>query len=894
MSVLSDFVERIGFELDEFQKKAIAAIERGNSVLVAAPTGSGKTIVAQFAIVKALAAGKRVFYTTPLKALSNQKYLEFCDRFGSERVGLLTGDNVIRSGAQVVVMTTEVLRNMIYSGSRELEGLAYVVLDEVHYLQNPYRGAVWEEVIIHLDPTVDLVCLSATVSNAEEFAEWIGTVRGSTETVIEEKRPVELNHLYVVGRQRSGGIIMLPTEVDGRINPEGSKFDGPGVRVYGKHSRSQLRSRIPRRTDVVEEFQELALLPAIYFIFSRSGCDEAVRQCLYDGVRLTTPLERLEIREIAESKVQALSDEDLSALGYSEWLEALEAGIGSHHAGLVPPFKEAVEACFERSLVKIVFATETLSLGINMPAKSVVIEKLTKFNGDRHEMLSPGEYTQLAGRAGRRGIDDIGYCAVLWSPIVSFSQVSSLASNRSFPLSSSFRPTYNMAANLVKGFSPETAHHLLNLSFAQFRSDADVVHLEAELSRLKARRDLLLERATCELGNIGHYVELDQSVRAGFYPKGPATKKAGTSREILAVLERLVPGDILALESEDPAQMTRAAVAWTSRRKNGRIAVGIVDTMGLRHNFSGSDFTYAPRSVGRIPISVPFDPHSSNFTEYLSASLKEADFPDLAMSEPLIASSPSRSAVREVTVKRREREVLEGVLSECADFQSHLLAQRQLAKLDEQMATVKTMVKSSTESLARQFDRVLAILAGRGFIEGWALTETGQQLAHLYHECDLLVVMALNEGIFSDTSVPELAALFSIFTFEARGPVRYLPAFPTSLVSARYRGIAQIWDDLIAEEAAMSIPLTREVDPGFVEVAYRWAQGTSLSKVLPMGQMSAGDFVRNAKQLVDLARQIELLSPDPDLAAKSAEVIDVVMRGVVQASSIVGIDMDLQ
>ena len=253
---------------------------------------------------------------------------------------------------------------------------------------------------------------------------------------------------------------------------------------------------------MVDQFREWGLLPAIYFIFSRNGCDEAVRQCLYEGVRLTTPTERSMIREIAESKVQSLSDEDLRALGYTEWLEALESGIASHHAGMVPPFKEIVEACFERSLAKIVFATETLSLGINMPAKSVVIEKLTKFNGDRHEPLSPGEYTQLAGRAGRRGIDDVGYCAVLWAPMISFSQVASLATNRSYPLTSSFRPTYNMAANLVEGFSPESAHHLLNLSFAQYRSDAEIVHLEAELSKLHNQQSLLQQKASCELGSI--------------------------------------------------------------------------------------------------------------------------------------------------------------------------------------------------------------------------------------------------------------------------------------------------------------------------------------------------------------------------------------------------------
>jgi ATP-dependent RNA helicase HelY len=893
MSVQQDFVRRIGFELDEFQNKAIAALDQGKSVLVAAPTGSGKTVVARYAIERALSLGRRTFYTTPLKALSNQKYLEFCDLYGPEQVGLLTGDNVIRPDAKVVVMTTEVLRNMIYASSADLSELSYVVLDEVHYLQNPYRGAVWEEVIIHLPLEVDLVCLSATVSNAEEFAEWIGTVRGSTEAIIEEKRPVELNHFYLIGERRSDSLLMIPTEVNGRVNPEGSRFDGPGVGDFSRRPKRKGRFSTPRRVDVVEQFREWGFLPAIYFIFSRNGCDEAVRQCLYEGVRLTTPTERSLIREIAESKVQALSDEDLHALGYSEWLEALESGIASHHAGMVPPFKEIVEACFERSLAKIVFATETLSLGINMPAKSVIIEKLTKFNGDRHEPLSPGEYTQLAGRAGRRGIDEVGYCAVLWSPMVPFSQVASLATNRSYPLTSSFRPTYNMAANLVEGFSPETAHHLLNLSFAQYRSDAEIVHLEAELSRLHSQQMILEDRATCELGSISHYLELGQAIRLGATRKLPVSKRSGTPRDVLAALEELSPGDILALDSEDPEQMTRAAVAWTSRRKNGRIAVGLVDTMGMRHNFLGSDFGFPPEFVGRIPIRAPFDPHSQEFTEQLARSLKEFNSPDLAMSEPLMATVPSRASVREVTLKRRERELLEQSLSHCPDFRDHVMAQRQLMRLEDQIFRVKTRIKSSSESLARQFDRVLAILSGRGMLDGWRLTHSGQELARLYHESDLLVILALENGIFEGVSVPEFAALLSMFTYESRGPARYAPVFPNQKVAKLYSKVVQLWGDLVAEESAMSIPLTRETDPGFMAMAFRWAQGGELSQVMALNVMSAGDFVRNVKQLIDLARQFVSLDVSPAIAAAASGLVDATLRGVVLASSVVGIDLEV-
>ena len=485
------------FELDGFQVRALDALDAGYSVLVAAPTGSGKTVVAEYAVAKALDEGGKAFYTTPLKALSNQKFNDLGRAHGVDQVGLLTGDNSINGDAPIVVMTTEVLRNMIYAASPTLAGLRYVVLDEVHYLQDQYRGPVWEEVIIHTPPEVDLVCLSATVSNAEEFADWIQTVRGATVAIIEERRPVELNHFYMVSDRESDDLKLLPTFVDGKPNPEAVKLDAKvthAVSYRGPQRRSSSALQTPRRAEVIERLEREGMLPAITFIFSRAACDEAVRQCLMTGMRLTIAEERDAIRAIAESRTSSLTDDDLEVLGYREWLAGLEAGFAAHHAGMVPPFKETVEACFESGLVKAVFATETLALGINMPARTVVIEKLSKWTGEKHEFLTPGEYTQLTGRAGRRGIDEVGYAVVLWSPFVPFDQVAGLASTRTYALTSSFRPTYNMAVNLVRRYTPESAHHLLNLSFAQYRVDRDVVRLERQVERSRA----LMETARSE------------------------------------------------------------------------------------------------------------------------------------------------------------------------------------------------------------------------------------------------------------------------------------------------------------------------------------------------------------------------------------------------------------
>ncbi|HYA45712.1 MAG TPA: DEAD/DEAH box helicase, partial [Acidimicrobiales bacterium] len=486
-AIRAGFTAGLAFKLDRFQEAALDALDNGRSVVVAAPTGSGKTVVAEYAVALALADGGKAFYTTPLKALSNQKYGDFCRRYGAESVGLLTGDNSLNGEAPVVVMTTEVLRNMIYAGSGTLAGLRYVVLDEVHYLQDPYRGPVWEEVIIHLSHEVDLVCLSATVSNAEELASWVATVRGSTAAVIEDRRPVPLEDLLLVGERAAGRLVLLPVLRGESPNPRAGALTSHG---HGgqKHRRMTF---VPKRPQVIALLRDEGMLPAIYFIFSRAACDDAMRQCVRACPPLTTRRELPRIREIADAAAHGLSEEDLAALGYNRWLAGLEAGFAAHHAGMVPPFREAVERCFEAGLVKVVFATETLALGVNMPARSVVIERLAKWNGEAVQPLTPGEYTQLTGRAGRRGLDRVGYAVVSWSRGSGAEQLAALAGARNYTLSSSFRPTYNMAANLVCRYSREVARHLLNLSFAQYRADAAVVRLESELDGARRQLDTM-------------------------------------------------------------------------------------------------------------------------------------------------------------------------------------------------------------------------------------------------------------------------------------------------------------------------------------------------------------------------------------------------------------------
>jgi len=365
------FIEQFDFGFDEFQIAACQAVEDGKGLLVAAPTGAGKTVVGEFAAFSALAHGKKCFYTTPIKALSNQKFAEFQERFGEDRVGLLTGDTNINSEADILVMTTEVLRNMLYANSSTLRNLGSVVMDEVHYLADKFRGAVWEEVLIHLMESVQVISLSATVSNAEEFGEWLGEVRGATEVIVSEIRPIPLYQHVLIG-DRMIDLFSEPT----RVNPEILAAEREAMRrtKVPRHRRERFSENESRlsRADIVEKLQRENLLPAITFIFSRAGCDAAVKQCLNEGVKLTTTEERIEIVATAQRYTQNLAEEDLEILGYRDWMTALERGIAAHHAGLLPSFKGAVEDLFKRGLVKAVFATETLALGINMPARTVV------------------------------------------------------------------------------------------------------------------------------------------------------------------------------------------------------------------------------------------------------------------------------------------------------------------------------------------------------------------------------------------------------------------------------------------------------------------------------------------------------------------------------------------
>ena len=632
-SQLAAFRAGYDFGLDDFQVRACQALEAGQGVLVAAPTGSGKTVVGEFAVHLALAEGGKCFYTTPIKALSNQKYADLVARHGADRVGLLTGDNTINGEADVVVMTTEVLRNMLYAKSHTLAGLGYVVMDEVHYLSDRFRGAVWEEVIIHLPESVRLVSLSATVSNAEEFGEWLVTVRGDTTIVVEEHRPVPLWQHVMVGSRL---LDLFVEDDDAKVNPElmriardEDRFARVGDRRGGRPGRGPRSQSTPSRTDVVERLDRAGLLPSIMFIFSRVGCDAAVAQCLRSGLRLNSAAERAQVRTLVERRCADLPEEDLGVLGYHEWLDGLMRGIAAHHAGMLPTFKEVVEDLFQQGLVKMVFATETLALGINMPARSVVLEKLSKWNGETHADVTPGEYTQLTGRAGRRGIDVEGHAVVLWQHGLDPAAVAGLASTRTYPLRSSFRPSYNMAVNLVGSVGRHTAREILESSFAQFQADRAVVGLSRQVRKGEEALAGYRSAMTCHLGDFDQYARLRRALKdreADLSRQGAAQRKAAA----VASLETLKVGDVIRVPSGRRSGLAVVLDPGVGGGTEGPRPVVLTSERQVTR-LSLVDFPSPVEPIDRLRVPKAFNPRSPQSRRDLAATLRSRERRDAAL-----------------------------------------------------------------------------------------------------------------------------------------------------------------------------------------------------------------------------------------------------------------------
>ena len=893
MAALDDFRGGYAFPLDDFQVEAARALEDGYAVLVCAPTGAGKTVVGEFAVHLALAAGQKCFYTTPIKALSNQKYNDLIVRYGPKQVGLLTGDNSVNADAPIVVMTTEVLRNMLYVGSTSLADLGYVVMDEVHYLGDRFRGGVWEEVIIHLPASVRLVSLSATVSNAEEFGEWLVSVRGETKVIVHEQRPVPLWQHMLVGKRMFDLFGLDGTAVD----PELLRHVGDRLRMIdpGGYSRGG-RGRPPRgwrppwRSDVIARLDADGLLPAITFVFSRVGCDAAVSQCLQSGMWLTDEDERDEIDAIVDERTKDLAAEDLDVLGYWDWRDGLRRGFAAHHAGLVPPFKETVEELFVRGLVKAVFATETLALGINMPARTVVLERLTKFNGETHADLTPGEYTQLTGRAGRRGIDVEGHAVVLWGPDVDPARVAGLASTRTYPLRSSFRPSYNMAVNLVGQMGRVAARDLLESSFAQFQADRGVAGLAKQIRRNEQTLAEYDRQLQCDLGDVHEYAALRRALserEAELSRQGARTRKAAVAQS----LEALRPGDVIRVPSGRRAGLAVVVDPGLSPRDDPHPLV--VTEARWAGRVSIVDFPVSADVLGHVRLPKHVDHRSPQVRRDLVSSLRALDLPRDIATDIRRRRRAGNGSNEDDEVLRLRSALRAHPCHGCADREQHMRWAERRNRLQRDTDDLRRRIEGRTGSLGRRFDRICRLLDKRGFLAADETTPAGRQLARIWSESDLVIAECRRAGVWDELAPAELAAVVSTLLYEPRRDDHPVDRMPNDGVRDALATTVRIWARLADDEDELGLPPSREPEMGLVWALYRWARGERLDTALAAAassgsELSAGDFVRWCKQVLDLLEQLgDVRGPDGDpepVAATARQAAAAVRRGVVAQS----------
>lgn len=833
-AILDTFLSGLPFVPDTYQVEALRSVERGHSVVVTAPTGSGKTLVADGSIAICIAGGERAFYTTPIKALSNQKFNDLSADHGRENVGLLTGDNVINGDAPIIVMTTEVLRNMIYEGSSALDDLGLVVLDEVHYLSDRHRGSVWEEIIIHLPKRISLVCLSATIANPEEFTDWVRERRGQCDLVVETERPVPLTSMYMWrDRNREHQVASMP--IFGKNGRPNGAIRKMLLSSRGRHRRFST----PRRVAVVRELHRNGLLPCIYFVFSRKGCDQTAQEIADADFDFTTAAERTEIRAVAERHVAHLSTEDLTVLGYERWINILERGASSHHAGLIPAFKEAVEELFLRGLVKVVAATETLALGINMPARTVILDSLSKFDGEGHELLKPSDYTQLTGRAGRRGIDTEGTAIVLFSHYVPFDRVTTIAAKGSNPLLSSFSPTYNMAVNLIARYDKRTAHELLDASFANFSTEQRTKQLQNNLDDRRGDLRTFRKAAECDRGDIWEVHD----------PGSNAFKRKPNT-------QLLQPGTVIEVADEPLVLLGRS---WGG----GQPKLSLTGVSGKRHMIRTRDLPANARVLGEIRLPTPQRSQDPVYRREVGAIL-EAFVPK---TEPS-GLFPSDDA--------------EGIYG-CPDIDTHLKWAQRVKRAERDVRRLERRIsRSNTNDIGVEFDNLMKVLNTTGYTSNWSLSSRGESLRRLYNELDLLLAETLRTGVFSGSSPEQFAALTSMFTYQARG--REASEMPrASFAVEPIAGVTVLAEQLAERERHAGLVETRYPDVGLVDSIHAWASGLDLAAIFDDDDLRAGDFVRSARQLLDLLRQVrDGFSAYRDVAAEAIRLVD---RGIVEAGA---------
>lgn len=855
LEILNEFKMSLSFELDRFQLEAIDYFLQGNSVVVAAPTGSGKTIVGEFAVFHVNKNKQRTFYTTPLKALSNQKYLEFVERFGVEQVGLLTGDNAINQDASIVVMTTEVLRNMIYQTPEKIEELGVAILDEVHFLADKERGVVWEEILILLNKSVKIVALSATVSNVEDFADWLHEIRGDCKFVIEEKRPVPLSQLIAT----SNSLIPLFSNEEGQINKK-------VLNLYKRSfTKSHVKSEIPTRVETVENIKEYDLLPSIYFIFSRKGCDLAVDQIRKSNVQLTNEEERYEIKKYLQNRFDDIEASDWSALRVDEWIDCAIRGFSSHHAGLIPQMKEAAEYLFQKGLLKLVFATETLSVGINMPAKSVVLERMDKWNGTTHEMLSPAEFTQLTGRAGRRGIDVDGEAIIAFHPHSEPKFIANLVSSRTFELTSNFAPKYNMVLNLLEHRDLNDTKVLLNKSFAQYYQKKDSKNVTAQINYEKDKLHRKEREFSCHIGDIKEYYSL--ILRINSFHKFENKK----SKNVKSLKNKLIlePGNIVGIKNLRKSKFALITKSLKTK-KNSEYWVVLDNGEGRKIDNKSFDSNVGVIGFLDLPSEIDFskkatrDDYSKKIRSLVGNSKnRDSDYSDL---------SSLKNQLKNHDCHR------------CPEIQEHMRFGENIERNKKYIKSLESHLENDFINLSKKCDQVIDFLSQLDYVSNrdnrLILTSWGKLLKQIHSEFDLIIIESIKRNFLNNLDPVQLCCLLSGFVYNPRRDELDIPINVDDIIKNNANQILKLSDEINSMEEKLKISNLKNPHFGMANIIKQWCNGVNLKRILLKTDIAPGDFVRNVKQIIDLLRQIKRLNI-PSITKIAEDAILLLDKGVV-------------
>ncbi|GAB4355721.1 MAG: DEAD/DEAH box helicase [Cyanophyceae cyanobacterium] len=865
------------FDLDEFQLRAIAALNAGKSTVVCAPTGSGKTLVGEYAIYRALSRGKRVFYTTPLKALSNQKFRDFRDQFGNDRAGLLTGDISINRDAPIVVMTTEIFRNMLYGTpigqvGTSLRDVEVVVLDECHYMNDSQRGTVWEESIVYCPNQVQIVALSATVANSDQLTDWLNYVHGPTELIDSDYRPVPLRFSF--GNYK--GLFPLLDETGTRLHPQ-FKGDRKRRRKAPGEIRRDLRAETPDIAFVLSQLKQKDMLPAIYFIFSRRGCDRAVSS--------VGPLSLVSAAEAAELKrrIDHFIAENPSAIRDGQ-LDPLYRGIAAHHAGILPAWKAFVEELFQSGLIKVVFATETLAAGINMPARTTVISSLSKRTDRGHRLLNASEFLQMSGRAGRRGMDIQGYVVALQTPFEGAKEAAHLATSQADPLVSQFTPTYGMVLNLLQTHSLEEARSLIERSFGQYLSTLHLIPQQRELDAL--RDEVVRLRAQLDevdAGELASYEKLRQRLRAEQRLLKTLRDQAEVVRgqHLAPALQFAVAGTILQIQGKAPEPLTATLV--TKVKGSGQFpwlvclaadnrwyAIATEEVVSLHGEY--------PRLRAVDDLSPPED-----LFPFKPGQSRRGDEETLAIVRQMPAV-PDPEEAPEVLDQLDRVEEVEALL------ENHPVHQWQnrknLFKRVQRLDTLREELRDREAALAQLSDRywqefvqLMDILTDFDCLVDYKPTPLGEAIATLRGENELWLGLALTSGDFDDLDPQHLAAACAALLIEEPRPDTWTDAPPSNRVLEVVGNLQDLRRDILGIQRSHRVLIPLCLEDQLIGLVEHWALGMEWADLVGRTSLDDGDVVRILRRTLDLLSQVVHMPHVPEeLKANAGRARDLIDR----------------